>query len=100
MFRRGLVFQLINGLMKTLYPTRTTCLCCGSSWKLVRKHSTMYNKTDGCFPLCKVCWRKLETPTRRLPYYRQLFNIWNANSNVAHTEAEWQQIEAAVRAGR
>lgn len=79
-------------------PGYGCCFRCGTPWKFVREHSTEYRSGSGCFPLCEKCWRGLGTPEARLPFYRQLWEMWKSKGSPK-SEETWQQIEAAVRSG-
>src|SRR3990170_664223 len=71
------------------------CLKCRTPWYCIRDHPTPYNDgASGCFPLCDKCWGDL-TPGRRLPYYKQLFAIWNEPED----SPKRRDITAAVLAG-
>lgn len=58
----------------------------------------MYTDSRSCFPLCETCWTGLGTPEARLPYYRVLWNEWIGDGSEPDP-ADWDAIEAAVRAG-
>jgi hypothetical protein len=67
------------------------CLRCGLSSRFLDWfHFTPWTESNSCFPLCEHCWRKLETPGRRLPYYeRMVFGSWSDTS-------KWPAVRAAV----
>lgn len=83
----------IGAVSQLLTPGYSYCHKCKTTWVFVRGHSTKYSSSGGCFPLCELCWVELETPERRLPYYRQLWEEWRAGGDTEH---EWDDIEAAV----
>lgn len=77
----------------SLSPGLGTCMCCGLPWSVVEGHHTDYSPSEGCFPLCTLCWQML-TPDLRLPFYRHLiFDVWT------DSEGKWPAIERAVLAG-
>ncbi len=81
-----------------------------------RYHITGYgSRGSGCLPLCQRCWQRL-TPAQRLPFYRQLWELWwssavNGDETYPYCQwesrrqrldqlyADWTDIEVAVRAG-
>jgi len=86
-----------------LAPGFSWCFRCETPWRFVHGHDTPYAYdhqgavTRSCFPLCEKCWAEL-TPEQRLPYYRQLWDVWTSSGSVE--DRDWQGIEAAVLAGR
>lgn len=58
-----------------------TCLRCRWPWPFCNEHSTRYEERKGMFPLCETCWKDLETPEARLPYYVELVDMWRRQSN-------------------
>lgn len=52
-----------------------------------------------CFPLCETCWRELKTPQARLPYYRELLNVWKKEDVKGYGEELWLEMKASVLAG-
>ncbi len=87
----------IGAISQLLTPGYGSCLKCKTTWVFVSGHSTQYSRAFGCFPLCEPCWVELETPERRLPYYRQHWELWQESDSKS--KAEWEQIEAAVQQG-
>jgi hypothetical protein len=51
---------------------------------------TSYSSDRRCFPLCEDCWQKLDTATRRLPYYRALWESW------MEPRVDWEVFRQAV----
>ena len=80
-----------------LAPGYSTCGKCKRPWKYVHGHITNYTVANGMFPLCETCWIELETPSRRLPYYREVWLSWHQWGH--EVEAEWEDIETAVLNG-
>lgn len=101
------------------------CYKCHTSWDHVESHRTpwwwvsndrneqgpvplneSWTYSSGCFPLCKECWRELETPQARMVYYRMLWSSWldeahQNNRPIAEIVAlvnKWPAIEAGVNA--
>lgn len=62
-----------------------------------KQHEVVVTNGEGCFPLCKQCWKDLQTPEARLPYYRMLIDEWKREDTNA--EAKWPKLKAAVMAG-
>ena len=91
-----------------LSPNYGQCGRCHTPWRYVEGHTTLYRDSQGCFPLCKLCWSEL-TPEARLPYYRALWFKWlgqtaaiRSEEGVEQTELlleRWPFIEKAVLAG-
>ena len=86
------------------------CYRCGDTWDYKKPHTTPYDDTGGCFPLCESCWASL-TPTERLLFYEQMWQEWIRQFGLV-TDAETRlivdreygpdkhaAIMAAVRAG-
>jgi hypothetical protein len=71
------------------------CGRCHATYWFARYHVTRFTSTSGCFPLCEHCWRKLGTPERRIPYYRELV----VKQGVPDGEERWPLIQQAVEAG-
>ena len=82
-----------SGIERFLAPSYGTCKRCNRPWLFVKWHTTYYMRGAGCFPLCEDCWRQLETPEKRMPFYRQMWDGWVGYSSG---KACWEQIEAAV----
>lgn len=74
------------------------CHCCGMPWSHTDGHSTTFNRSQGCFPLCKECWNEL-TPETRLPFYRQLYMEWESLGADLYA-GMWSDIETAVLSGK
>lgn len=89
-------------LAQSLANGYSRCLRCKTPWNFVEYHQTMYTYHDGCFPLCEMCWGEL-TPQQRLPYYRELIDIWyeppHENDEPGFDET-WAAVETAVMEGR
>ena len=74
------------------------CGKCGDTWNWKEPHSTIYNEYGtGCFPLCKECWQKL-TPEQRLPFYMQLVDLWESQSEPPELPRLQRVREAITRA--
>lgn len=58
-------------------PGLGRCGKCRRTWKRVQGHTTSYEESHACFPLCEECWSSL-TPATRLPYYQALMANWLA----------------------
>lgn len=92
---------------RLLHPSRGTCGRCRRPWACVAPHITHYTEARGCFPLCEACWRALDHPGARLPYYRALWRHWlHTCPPVFGRLDEWDErvgsiskIEAAVWRG-
>lgn len=82
---------------KAAHPGYGQCGRCFLAWPDTKGHTTEYSESGGCFPLCEDCWTEL-TPKERLPYYRQLWLSWHQWGPVTHVK--WEDIEAAVLAGK
>lgn len=71
-------------------PRYSYCLRCGFPWSRVEGHSTPYrfykSGEAGCFPLCEDCWRMLDTPEARWPYYEALLRHWASCGSVVTSE--------------
>jgi hypothetical protein len=79
-----------------------SCNRCGASWRDTPHHTTKYQDTLGCFPLCETCWAAL-TPEGRLPFYRKLFSEWESYGPMSEAELavyNWAEIERAVLEGK
>ena len=69
------------------------CSRCGASWADEKGHNTPFDGGhQACFPLCEECWSVL-TPAERLPWYRRMLNVWNADVTIR------AQVECAVLEG-
>ncbi len=80
------------------FPQKGTCYRCGCPWiDSHPPHTTPYSETRGCFPLCAECWSEL-SPEDRLPYYRELWIVWQQGPGGATNEV-WESIKAAVLRG-
>lgn len=84
--------------IKSAFPNFGTCYRCDFPWAIVRSHSTQYDVSWGCFPLCEDCWTELQAPEYRMPYYRELIEDWKKDG-ATDAETKWPLIEAAVRKG-
>jgi hypothetical protein len=78
---KAILARLFSGVRigrfgQRLAPGYSWCHRCLTPWLFVPLHDTAYSEFEGCFPLCEECWRELETPARRLPYYRELLAEW------------------------
>jgi hypothetical protein len=81
------------------------CYRCLRRWCQVEfnYHSTKYDETHGCFPLCEACWLSL-TPADRLPFYSALVCEWRRLTpdlySLDEFNRDWSLIEGAVLEGR
>lgn len=80
------------------------CGKCGDKWEqTIGKHETPYEWTmegtvsGGLFPLCEMCWSKLGTPEKRMPYYQALVHEW-AKDGIKTNEC-WPKVVGAVNHG-
>lgn len=91
----------IGPISRRIAPTYGACHRCQTAWCFVESHGTMYSAVEGCSALCEECWSELKTPEARLPYYRHLWERWNADRLPDDTDAGlahlWESIETAVR---
>jgi len=87
--------QQIATLLQALFPNFNCCGRCQLPWAIVKPHTTMISPASGMFPLCEDCWRELQSPEHRLPYYREIFS-GRRYGNVEANEADWRIIETAV----
>jgi hypothetical protein len=97
------MLRRLKGARKRCGPTcpHGACYKCERCWGVVgydNIHSTMYENSRGCFPLCQSCWKSL-TPDARLPYYRRLWALWISQGST-EKEASWEHIEHAVLEGK
>lgn len=67
---------LIKPLLKLISFGYSSCYRCGRPWWMAKEHITKYSKVEGCFPLCEMCFIKLRTFNRRMPYYKKLVHDW------------------------
>lgn len=84
------------------FPGYGHCGCCGMPWSKAEPHVTHYGLVpgvarSGCFPLCEDCWKRLENPEARVPYYKELIYDWEKRTEVL--EADKVAIVKAVMAG-
>jgi hypothetical protein len=67
----------------------------------VKGHTTRYNASQGCFPLCEECWEWLGEPSRRIPFYYVLMEQWDRQTPDQPISTERRtDILAAVWAGK
>jgi hypothetical protein len=81
-------------------PGMGQCRRCKTTWSFVEPHVTDYEDGRGMFVLCEQCWDETALPSRRLTYYRVLWEEWRS-LNDRHPELEfdlpaWGIILAAV----
>lgn len=76
---------------RLLHPGYSTCYRCDRPWAVVKGHTTMFSESQGCFPLCEICWRELGTPEARWPYYEM--HVWDAEGHAGDP-----QVANAIRA--
>jgi len=81
------------------HPGYSACGRCARTWDIVNGHDTEYDPSWSCFPLCEKCWGELKTPEARLPYYRELVNLW-IEQGSKDAENKWPAIKAAVMGGK
>lgn len=92
---------------RLIYPFYSACGRCGMPWGATKNHVTKVTENRGIFPLCEKCWKDL-TPQERLPYYRKLYESWLKTAPKTlpdgtpykGTNMTWEEIEAAVLAGK
>lgn len=105
----GAAFILTN--LHSIHPHMGygKCLKCEKTWDVVVAHKTFDTEASGCFPLCETCWKELETPDARLPYYWTLVNQWVQWSEdhkkeypkeTARAIHRWETISKAVMEGK
>lgn len=103
-------------ILNPLSPGFGGCYRCNRNWSICSHHTTKYNETSGCFPLCEECWEEL-SPRRRLGYYHKLWMRWKYDgqtyeayqngvitlraflSSIRATDKAWPQIKKAVLKG-
>lgn len=98
-----LIFRRIVGFFaRLIFPVCSSCGRCGRPWTICEGHTTPYDRSGGCFPLCEQCWREL-TPEDRLPYYEELFKSWKAYGYPDHNGTPWpilwRQMSESVMEG-
>lgn len=89
--------KALGAAASLVMPGYSTCHRCFRPWSICDGHVTNYSRHRGCFPLCTDCWGEL-TPSDRLQFYRQLWNEWRGQGHK--DDSTWEQIEAAVLAGK
>ena len=67
--------RLLAPIARMFAPGFGKCYHCGTPWRFVRSHVTMYDDHRGCFCLCRQCWPLLST-AQRLAYYEVCFHDW------------------------
>lgn len=72
------------------------CGRCRLKWNVVEYHTTNYDRSGGCFPLCEDCWRELLTAEARLPYYMRLMDLWQSSGSPDHNGIPWPTLRALV----
>ncbi len=99
-------FRKIAGFFaRQIFPLYSWCGRCGMPWRVTKNHMTGVNERGGMFPLCESCWKDM-TPQERLPYYRKLYESWLRpvilpdGTPYKGTNLTWEEIEAAVLAGK
>lgn len=97
----GVMNLRLGPIGKLLAPGWGDCLRCHTPWKFVHYHTTSWGRT-GCIALCEKCWSEL-TPQERLPFYRQLIEIWHTpphhDPHGLTFDEEWALVEPVVLAG-
>jgi hypothetical protein len=99
--RKERVFATI---VRFFLPQYGWCLCCKVPWRIVHGHSTKYDATSGCFPLCINCFNLLdtghpiETLNARMPFYIQLTDGWRLSPLNPKAQLIYQAVyrEAGV----
>lgn len=103
-----LLLRKIAGFFaRLIFPMWSACIRCGMPWRVTKHHSTDVTDGRGMFALCEICWNDL-IPQERLPYYRKLYESWLKNMPKTLPDGTpykglnmtWEEIEAAVRAGK
>lgn len=79
------------------------CLRCGTSYAYAKPHGTPVALGGGhvpgyVMPLCNVCWTELGTPSKRIPFYEELFRQW-ARDGAHRTVEDLHAVRAAVATG-
>lgn len=92
LFLRRFIARLLNPFS----PGYSGCGRCHRNWRICISHGTKISGEEGVFPLCRDCWKELSIE-ERLPYYRALWNQWQAWGDSS--DEEWERIEEAVRSG-
>lgn len=85
--------KFIGNIARIFSPGYGTCYRCERPWTVCNGHTTMYNDSNGAFPLCEECWKEL-LPTERWPYYKRLVISWDTN------EKTMQEMKRAVFDGK
>jgi len=96
--KRGAHNRLLSLIERARAPGSGYCFHCRRPWRVgsvgVEEHLTPHRSGGGgCFPLCQGCWEELGSAAARLPYYRALWEIWQATGG---TEETWEELQAAV----
>lgn len=50
--------------VQALFPDHSACAHCHWPWGALNDHTTMIDKSRGCFPLCEGCWKELRKAGR------------------------------------
>ena len=67
------------------------CYRCGDTWDWKKGHTTYFDESRGCFPLCHDCWSRL-TPEERLPYYERMVDSWLTEAVKDRNEIEQSRL--------
>ena len=73
--------KLVAKLLNPLFPQYSKCRRCNRNWKICKGHTTPYDATSGCFPLCEDCWLELGVE-ERVPYYIDLWLKWRYDGQM------------------
>ncbi len=69
--------RLASFIARATAPGYSHCQKCGMPWKYVEGHSTIYESGSGTFSLCEKCWDVCGTPEKRLPYYKEMMEMYD-----------------------
>lgn len=90
--------QVNAAILDMFHPRHLGCLRCRISPTFAAFHTTPDSDHGGCSPLCQLCWDELHEPEFRLPYYRQLFDLWESQKGDSELPCTWEELQAAVEA--
>jgi hypothetical protein len=90
--------SVVAKIHRKMHPGMSWCLRCGYPWGMVKEHSTRYNDSEGCFPLCEGCWVLLGCPEARIEYYKTLIDWWEAIGSSISKDTK-RDIQRAVANG-
>jgi hypothetical protein len=82
----------VAAFLQNTYASSSACGRCQFPWPVVRGHSTAYDPSSGCFPLCEGCWQELQTPENRMPYYMALVDWWEREARRWNIKEELAKL--------